>query len=148
MKRIWLLLCSAAFAAVLAPTAHAQNYLFSSFQCDPTSCQEEGPAETQGSVLVNFNGTCTGGVLNGISGSAEITIGVPTACKTPYIPLATVETSETEYLDDCGDPYYVDYVTGTAEVISPTGGTVLNISGTSGCDGSTSGPTTIGTKPC
>lgn len=150
MKQVWLLACSISFSVAFAQTAHAKtDYVFSSFQCDPLSCQEEGPAETIGSVQVSFNSTCTGGAIGGLNGSAKITIGIPNACKTPYIPFAIVETSQSEYLDDCGDPYYVDYVTETGEVISPlTGATVFNLSNSAGCDGSITSPVVIGNKPC
>jgi hypothetical protein len=149
MKNIWLLACLVAVVMLAPQPAHAQvDYVFSYFQCDPSSCQETGPPETIGSVLVSFNGTCTGGAIAGLNGSAKITIGVPKACSTPYVPYALVETSESEYLDDCGAPYYVDYVTETGEVFSISGITVVNISNTSGCDGSITSPVVIGKKPC
>jgi hypothetical protein len=149
MRTAGLLLCAALFAAFFPQTGHAQtNYEFSYFQCDPLSCVEIGPPETIGSVLVSFNSTCTGGAIGGLNGSAKITIGIPGACKTPYVPHALVETSRTEYLDDCGDPYYVDYVTETGEVFSVSGITVVNISNESGCDGSITSPVVIGKKPC
>jgi hypothetical protein len=149
MKHTLLMLCSAAFFALFAQAATAQtNYVFSYFQCDPSSCQEEGPAETQGGVLVSFSSTCTGGAVPGLSGKAAITIGTPGACKTPYIPYALVETSATQYLDDCGDPYTVNYVTEIGEVFSVLGVTVFNISNSAGCDGSIQSPVVIGTKPC
>jgi hypothetical protein len=150
MKKLWMPLCLVVLTTTLTPKVHAQtDYVFSYFQCDPTSCEEEGPAETQGSVSVSFTSTCTGGAVGGLNGSASIKIGIPNACKTSYIPYALVRTSETEFLNDCGDPYYVAYVTETGEVFNPaTGATVFNLSSSAGCDGSTTSPVSVGFKPC
>jgi hypothetical protein len=146
MKRIWLLICLALFAPIFVHKAHAQtDYVFSSIQCDPVSCQEEGPPETSGSVAVGFVGYCTGDIVPVLSIGAKVYME---NCSTFYIPFALVETSKTEYLDDCGDAYYVSYETPSAEIQNLDGITVFNLSATYGCDGSESSPITIGTKPC
>jgi hypothetical protein len=147
-----LITLSLLFAAVvsLALNAHAQsNKEFSSFQCDPTSCSEEGPAETSGSVFVSFTSTCTGGVVAGMNGNAKVTIGP--GCHSLYIPYALVQTSTTELYNNDTCPattYYVSYVTPNAEVFNVFGTVVFHTESTTGCDGSTTGLTVIGTKPC
>jgi hypothetical protein len=148
MKPIWSLLCSLFLAATFATSLHAQDLVFTSIQCDPTSCQEEGPAETQCDVTVDFIGYCTGDIVPVLAVNAQAVIGKPVACQTPYIPFALVETSKTQYLDDCGRPYYVSYVTPNAEIINVLGITVFHVDAAYGCDGSETAPIVVGTKPC
>src|SRR5437016_5754098 len=105
MNRIFVTLCLAASAALIAPVVHAQNsgFLFSSFQCDPASCRQETPIPVlQGSASVSFTSTCTGGAVSGIEGETKSFVGVPTACSSSFTPRASVETFRTQHLDDCG----------------------------------------------
>jgi predicted outer membrane repeat protein len=145
MKRLMILLCFSASVTTLAPQAQATDFIFSYFLCSPTSCAEEGPAEKSGSVLVSYNSTCTGGAIGGYDGDVEVVLA---NCAVPYIPYALVQTHRTQYLDDCGYPYYVDYVTPNGEVFNASGTVVFHIDITYGCDGSKTNQTTFGTKPC
>ena len=130
-------------------TAHAQaDLVFTSFQCDPVSCVEQGPAETQGDVTVNFVGYCSGTIVPVLAVNAQTVIGVPVPCKVPYIPYALVQTSQQEYLDDCGVPYYIDHVTPNAELFTAGETLVFHVDATYGCDGSQTSPIVFGTKPC
>ena len=72
MNHIYLLLGAVVLAAASTPPAHGQkSYVFASFQCDPVSCVEEGPAEVQGEVTVNFVGDCTGNIVPVLAVSAQ-----------------------------------------------------------------------------
>jgi hypothetical protein len=138
MKKIWLLLSFAAFSTTFTQIAHAEeNLVFSSYQCDPISCNEEGVTGTNSSASVSFVGYCTGDIVPVLSFGASAAIE---NCSSFYTPIATVEVSKTEYLDDCGDPYYVSYETPFAEVLNLAGITVFSLSATYGCDGSESSP--------
>jgi hypothetical protein len=145
MKPIIFVLFLGLVPLTLAPPASAQSYLFSTLQCDPLSCVEEGPPETNGIVSVDFTSTCTGGLIAGIN--LDVTTQISN-CNVPYIPYAQVQTSRTQYLDDCGDPFLVDYATFNAEVFTGGGVVVFHLETTYGCDDSQSGPTTFGTRPC
>jgi hypothetical protein len=140
MKLITLL-CSVTMVLLLAlvpPRAHAQtNFEFSYTQCDPTSCQEEGPLATQSSAFVSFTGYCTGGVLPGINATASIKVGVPNACRLPYYPYALIQTSTTGiYNSDACPPYeyYVSYVTTNGEVFNLVGIVVYHADASAGCE--------------
>jgi hypothetical protein len=64
MKKIWLLLSFAAFSTTFTQIAHAEeNLVFSSYQCDPISCNEEGVTGTNSSASVSFVGYCTGDIV-------------------------------------------------------------------------------------
>jgi hypothetical protein len=145
MKRIWLLLSFAIFTATFVHIARAQDLVFSSYQCDPTSCKEEGVTGTDGSASVSFIGYCTGDIVPVLSFGASASIE---NCSSFYTPVALVEVSETEYRGDCGDLYYVSYETPFAEVLNLAGITVFSLSATYGCYGSESSPIRQGTKPC
>lgn len=68
-KTIALLLFLA--AALLTPRAHATDFVFSSFQCDPVSCTERTPEPVlMGTVSVTFSGVCTGGAVGAIESFA------------------------------------------------------------------------------
>jgi len=129
--------------------SRAQNYIFSSYQCDPTSCVEIGPAAKTESVLVTFTGVCTGGAVeNPLNLSAYSFVE---NCSVPYIPYASTEVSRLElYNEDGCSPYEyeVDYVTPTTEIFTASGQVYWYQEVTYGCDGSTTGVTTFGTKPC
>jgi hypothetical protein len=140
-----------ALACSLLPSvAQAQtNFIFSSFQCDPGSCKNQTTAPVfQGTVTVTFNGTCTGGAVAGIEAFATSFVGVPGPCEVPYTPFAQVEVSRETLLDDFGCPYDVDTETNIADVLDVLGNVVFNTSSSTSCDGSTSGPFTVGTRPC
>ncbi len=134
---------------LLSTRVEAQtNYQFSYFQCSPLSCEEEGPAEENGNVLVSLNSDCTGGAIAGINKNLEVLIA---NCRVPYIPYALIEKSTTEFYDDDTCPpttYYVDYAAFNGEVFTAGGVVVYNVSVSYGCDGSQSSPITFGTKPC
>jgi len=133
---------------VCLPSLAQTNYQFSYFLCSPSTCQEEGPAEKNGSVLVSLNSDCTGGVIGGINKNIEVLIA---NCSVPYIPYALIQRSTTEYYDEGTCPptaFYVDYASFNAEIFTAGGVVVYHGDVTYGCDGSESGPTNIGTKPC
>ena len=133
------------------PSAAQTNYVFSSYSCIPTSCTETGALANSEIVTVVFGGTCTGGAIAGINGSATIQIGNPLPCKTPYVPYAsaTVTTTDIENTDVCPPSVYeVDTVTFTAEVFNILGTVVYYADASESCDGSESGGTKTGTKPC
>ena len=135
---------------LLVGSAKAQtNYVFTSFQCTPSSCIEETPIPVvQGGVAVSFTSTCSGGIVSGISGQASAVIGINGECPVPYTPHAEVDKSTTTELDDCGDPYNVDSETEIAEIKSVLGTIVWLDEAGASCDGGTFGPTNNGTKPC
>lgn len=135
------------FIAVASlPSKVQTNYQFSYFVCDPTSCEEEGPAETTGYVLVSPNSDCTGGAIDGINKDIKISLD---KCSTAYIPYAYIQKTSTEYYDDDTCTYYwVDYAAFNGEVFTSGGVVVYHLDTSYGCDGSESGPVTFGNKPC
>jgi hypothetical protein len=150
MKPILIILGLLSAHILLVPSAHAQapDFIFSSFQCDPTLCQETGPLSTVSSAFVSVNSTCTGGVIDGLNKTITTNVGIPTACILPYTPFALVESFRTELLDDCGDPYFVDTMRLTGEVFSFIGSLVFNLQVEFSCDGGEGSPTVFGEKPC
>ncbi len=135
-------------ASLSAPQARAQDYMFSYFQCSPLSCVEQTLPEVVGTAFVSYNATCTGGVVGSISGSVKSQIGIDGPCPTLYVAKASVTTSTTTYLDDCGDPYDLSSFTAIAQVLTPFGTVVFNDEAGADCIGGTSGPTNNGKKPC
>jgi hypothetical protein len=135
-----------------APRSFSQNYVFSSFDCNPFSCTDTGPLATESEVAVAWDGTCTGGILQTIGGQVTGIVGYPTACSTPYKAVAeAMETQSTYYEEvDCEEiEYYVDYVTPVVTIYSVLGTSVYTAEGgTAGCDGSETDGTKYGTKPC
>ena len=151
MNRIFMTLCLAASAAVMAPVVHAQTsgFLLSSFICDPASCRQETPIPVrQGSAFVSFTATCTGGAVSGFEGDTKSVVGVPNACSTSYTPRASVETFRTQHLDDCGVLFSVDTVRQNSDVLDVSGNVVFHKDLETSCDGGTGGPIVIGEKPC
>ena len=65
MKLTLIILGLLAAHVLLTPSAQAQtpDFIFSSFQCDPSSCEETGPLSTTGSAFVSVDSTCTGGAI-------------------------------------------------------------------------------------
>jgi hypothetical protein len=147
MKAIFVLLVFIA-SFNMTSAAHAQGYQFTYFQCDPISCKNTGPPEFQGSVSVSYNSTCSGGVITGIDGSAQASIGINGPCPNLYIPQALVETFTTELLDDFGCPYFIDTVRNHSEIYNQFGIIVLHISNEASCDGGGTNDTISGTRPC
>lgn len=136
-------------AALFAPAAHATDFVFSSFQCDPSSCIEQTPVPvTQGSVFVSFNGTCTGGAVAGIEAFASAQVGIPEPCQTAYTPQAKIAVTRSELLDDFGCEYFVDTEINRFDIFDATGVNVFNSSSGAACDGSTTGPFQVGFRPC
>lgn len=135
-----------ALLMALGPTAQAQNYVFSYISCTPSSCVDEGaPAETETATVV-FLSDCTGGAVGGLNLQAVSQIQ---NCQALYIPYASATTSQTEYYnDDTCTVYDIDYVTMTTEVFTAAGSVDFYADQTYGCDGSQTGVTTVGTKPC
>ena len=130
------------------PAGAQTNYQFSSFQCDPLSCSEEGPPMKSGHVSADLNSTCTGGAISGINKSITVTLA---NCSVNYIPYVLIQKSTTEFYDDNTCPptaYYIDYATFNGEVFTVGGVVKYHSETTYGCDGSESGPTNLGTKPC
>ena len=148
MKLAFAFVYLLAFGAFLSSPSHAQGFVFSSFQCDPSSCAEQTGPTVAGSAFVSFNSTCTGGIIAGIDGSALARIGIPDACTTPFIAKAAVEQSTTTQLDDFGCTFNLSSVTQTAEILTPFLTVVFTDEQGSDCQGGTSGPTNNGTKPC
>src|SRR5262245_12712151 len=105
------------------PAAHATDFVFSSFQCDPLSCINRTPFPVfQGSASVSFDGTCTGGaVAGGIHLLASAVIGIPIPCSTPYTPEAKASKQTIELLDDFGCEYSVDTVLNVVTVYDAFG---------------------------
>jgi len=150
MKRMLVSICFLAVLGLFVPAARAQtNFIFSSFQCDPSSCIDETPIPVfQGLALVTFDSTCTGGAITGISGRAKAVVGDIGQCRDPYTPHAEIDRYRSTYLDDCGNPYSVDSETEIAEIKNAGGAIVfLDEAGVS-CDGGTTGPTSNGSRPC
>lgn len=125
----------------------AQGYEFSYFDCVPSSCVEKGPAEINGSVTVVFGSDCTGGIIDGINFSVSSVIS---NCRTPYVPYASMTIRSVSFPADTCPPsvYWVDYVTATSEIFTAGGVPYYYQDLTLGCDGSKSGPTVFGSKPC
>ena len=128
------------------PVGAQTNYEFSYFNCNPTSCEIEGPAAKNSSVTVTLQSGCTGGIVSTIDTFATAFVA---NCTVPYIPYAYMQNTSTELYDDttCSS-YWLDYATPNAEVFTAGGVVVWHNAVTYGCDGSTSGPTSIGSKPC
>jgi hypothetical protein len=134
---------------LFAPAAHAQDFVSSSFQCDPLSCEERTPFPVlQATVNVTFDGTCTGGAVGGIESFATAFVGLPDPCPVPFTPIARIEVSTADLLNDFGCIYFVDTVTESAEIRDALGNTVFFKSSGASCDGGLTGPVTFGTKPC
>lgn len=149
----FVLVIFGAIALVGVPRSFSQtNYVFDSFDCNPFSCTDTGPYATQSQVAVTFDGTCTGGIISGISGQAVGLIGYPVACTLPYKGVAeAMETQSTYYEEvDCEEvEYYVDYITPIITIYNVLGTQVYSSEGgTDGCDGSETDGTKFGTKPC
>jgi hypothetical protein len=143
---VFILLC------VFVPShAHAQtNFVFSSFQCDPVSCESRTSIPVfQATVNVDFIGTCTGGAVPGIEAFATAFVGSPEPCQVPYTPVASVVVSTQEMTDDFGcNPFFVDTETTNADVLDVLGNPVFHKSSSASCDGGTSGPFSVGARPC
>jgi hypothetical protein len=134
--------------AVFHPTAHAQDFIFTSFSCVPASCIDETPVPvTQGTAIVTYSGTCSGGAIAGVSGTAKAQVGINGQCQTTYTPHAEVDKYRTTYLNDCGVPFSVDTVREIAEV-KKLGAILWQSEASVSCDGGVDGPTGAGTKPC
>lgn len=138
-----------AFVVIASVPSRAQvNYVFSSYQCDPSSCVEIGPYAKTESVSVTFSGVCTGGIIAGIKAEASTTL---LDCSVPYSPTASTEPFSEEYEDDDECPpvaYTVDYVTPISAVYNAAGTAVFTEYYTAGCDGSGTTTTKEGTNPC
>jgi hypothetical protein len=147
MMKIFALLFA---VLVIAPVpSRAQvNYVFSSYQCNPSSCVEIGPSAKTEQVSVNFSGVCTGGAIGGIEAEATTTL---LNCTVPYVPTASTEPFTEEYEDDdeCPpEPYTVGYVTPISAIYNSAGTEVWSEYYTAGCDGSGTTTTQEGEYPC
>ena len=146
MKTFALLFVFVVIAFV--PSRAQTNYVFSSYQCDHSSCVEIGPYAKTESVSVTFHGVCTGGIIGGIEAEASTTL---LNCTVPYSPTASTEPFSEEYEDDDVCPpvvYTVDYVTPISAIYNSAGTAVFTEYYTSGCDGSGTTTTKEGSHPC
>jgi hypothetical protein len=151
IKNIAFLFSLAVACVALPNSAHAQtNFVFSSFQCDPLSCTATTPVpEFQAQVSVDFIGTCTGGAVGTIESVAVAVVGATAPCLAPYTPVATNTVTTEEFLDDFGcNPFFVDTVTASADILDFFGNPVFHKSTGFSCEGGTSGPFVVGTIPC
>ena len=138
------------------PTAHAQtpDYIFSSYECFPFSCVSQVGPTFIGVAKADFQGTCTGGAIAGIEANIQSIIGFnpqtgePQACSSLYTARASFEIVRTEQLDDFCEPYLLDEVRSIAEIWDIVSFPVWHKELSSGCDGSNTGITSFGTKPC
>lgn len=138
-----------ALGALFVPAAHAQDFVFSSFQCDPLSCDERTPFPVfQATVNVTFDGACTGGVVGGIESFATTFVGLKAPCPVAFTPIAHIEVDRSSQLDDFGCIFFVDTVTESSEITDILGNTVFFKSSGASCDGGLSGPFSAGIKPC
>jgi hypothetical protein len=144
MKKLALVFATVVSFTVLGThRAHAQayGYYLVNFQCDPVSCEEQGPTATESYAEVQYYGDCAlpdGGDAP-LDGRSEAFVGINGPCSVPYYPIASAWTSSGTLFDANGDPYNVDYVTSIAEIFAASGTIVDYNSGTFGCDGSVSG---------
>ena len=145
MKTILAVLAVLAICTVFAPAAHATDFVFSSFQCDPLACEETGPTATFSSAFMTVDAACTGGAVDGFHVSASASV---INCQVPYTPYVKAEQLHATLLDDCGDPYNVDTLRVWAEVFSVFGNVVYSTHKDDGCDGGESAPIVFGEKPC
>lgn len=148
MKNLLGLFCFLAGAAFLPPTSRATDFVFSSFQCDPTSCQEQTVPVVAGTAFVSYDATCTGGAVPGFSGSAKSQVGVNGPCNSLFIAQAQVQQSTTTQLDDFGCPFNLSTATAIAQILTPLGVPVFTDTFSVSCDGGISGPTNNGERPC
>lgn len=154
MKRLSIVLALCLLSMLLSSRAHAQDLVFSSFQCDPTSCVNELPATVEGSVSGTFDGKCTGGVIGGIHAEATSTVGIdpttgqPAPCNSPYIPRVEFEVVRTTELNDFCEPFHLDTVRQISEILNPDRSIVFHKELSASCDGGTTGIVDTGTKPC
>lgn len=148
MKTALSLCCFLAITCFSAPMGRANDFVFSSFQCDPSTCVEQTLPTEVGSAFVSFNATCTGGIVGNLEGSALAQVGIPEPCAVPYVAKALIEQSTTTQLDDFGCPYNLSTVKQTAEVLTPLGTIVYSTEAGIDCQGGKFGPTNNGTKPC
>jgi hypothetical protein len=97
MKLTFIILGLLAAHIFLTPSAQAQtpDFIFSSFQCDPSSCEETGPLATTSSAFVNVDATCTGGVIPGLNKRVLATVA---DCNLPYSRLRSSKISGRSYL--------------------------------------------------
>lgn len=149
MKIFAALFLFLALGVLFTPAAHAQDFVFSSFQCDPLSCEERTPFPVfQATVNVTFDGTCTGGAVGGIESFATTFVGLPNPCPVPFTPIARIQVDTARLLDDFGCLFFVDTVTESSEVQDVIGNPVFFRSTGASCDGGLTAPLSAGTKPC
>lgn len=152
MKKSFVVIAMTAFFAVVGTAkASAQNYGYYivSFQCDPISCEEQGPTATTSYAETLFYVTCSPPDAPDfdIDSGAEAYVGIPTPCNAPYTPVASIATSTSDFLDDNGQEYQVWYVNSIAEIFTASGQIDNYGQADWGCDGSYATYGT-GAKPC
>ena len=130
------------------------NFIFSSFQCDPLSCDNRSLPTVEGTVFATFDSTCTGGAVGGITAEVTTIIGVdpvtgqPSPCHSPFVARAAFEVIRTEELDDFCEPFLLDTVRQISEVLTPLGGFVWHKELSTSCDGGNTVFSTVGVRPC
>ena len=139
LARILRVALPALFILMLGRCVSAQT--LSSFQCDPTSCQEYDGPTLNGSVSLEASGVCTDG--NPVS---RFLVATATNCTEPVLLEATGEETSRVQLDDEGCPYEIDGVRVDAYIYA-NGEVVWHAYGQSDCDGGITGDTQ-GTAPC
>jgi len=138
---------------LFAPSAHATDFVFSSFQCDPVSCQDSGIFDVVSEASVSVDAFCTGsGIEFHKLVKAQVGIDPVTGevepCNSPYEPKALVERHTTELVDDFGCPYNLDTMRLSAEIFDSLGGIRWSAQQEFSCDGGEGAPTVFGTRPC
>jgi hypothetical protein len=153
-----LVFCIGLGVLLFASSARAQNpppnFIFSSFQCDPLSCDNRSLPTVEGTVFATFDSTCTGGAVGGIQAEMTTIIGIdpvtgqPSPCHVPLVARAAFEVFRTEELDDFCEPFLLDTVRQISEVLGPLGVFLWHKELSASCDGGGTGVFVAGTRPC
>jgi hypothetical protein len=122
---------------------HAQNEVFTVFQCVPSSCVDSvGPAFNGIATLV-VHAACTTGVTYDVGATTTIS-----NCSLPYTAENDAQALQTQLLDDCGVPFFLDTLQLNESITNIFGIVVFHQSQEESCDGGTGAPTVFGSVPC
>jgi hypothetical protein len=133
--------------AILCPQrGHAQNEIFTVFQCIPGSCEDPVGPTFQGISTVVVHAACTTGVTMDHSSTAEI--GTKFPCSSLYSADTDAKALRQELVDDCEIPFFLDTLQMNGSITDFFG--TIKVFGTVefSCDGGEGTPTVFGETPC
>ena len=95
------------FIAILCPQrGHAQDEIFTVFQCIPGSCEDPVGPTFEGISTVVVHAACTTGITMDRSATAQIGTNGP--CSSLYSADTDAKALRQELFDDCGSPFFLD----------------------------------------